>query len=652
MPHHTAPSPGARPARPSPALLAARLFLALSVVIGGLILLPVLDRGEPIASPTPLPPSARTPFAPLQVEPSVEVVPSLIPSDASPSLSSGPWIALAALEPEADPSMGETIKTWLDEALPAATLPEIPVVHIITPEAKGSTPAISHDAPGSLMLITWRQVDTDLLQIKIEMPDRPPPMGQIGMPPIPWAADAPEGAALYTARDQLDLPLTLALALLEAASGAYEQAALRLESAQMAAPELPGGMGHANRAAYHFVAGLVAAGRGDSLGALRAYSEALRLDGALAAAVVNRANIYLTLGDPATALTAYDQALSLSRNNPYLLYNRALAHLAVGDPQTALADVEEVILLTSGSSWALNLRGLILYTLGQYDRAHQDFTAALEITPEALQPLFNDARALTGAGDYQQALASYDRLLEMTPGNASLYLHQAEIYQQMGDLEKAAQILGRAIRLDETYLEAYLRRGALLVTLEQYDEALADAEAALALDPTAGRAYRIMGDALLADERWVEARDAYTGAIENGDAAPQTYAGRGWANHRLRFLDGAIRDYRQALALGYDDPLLSYRLGFALFDAGRFEDALNLFYAAINERLDTAETNAALALALDATVHRSEAEQAYRRALELDSRYGDVEFLGEQPLWTQLSVTRAVTILRRIEAAP
>ncbi|GAB4469044.1 MAG: hypothetical protein Kow00124_03900 [Anaerolineae bacterium] len=635
-------------------LLAAGLFLALSLVIGGVILVPVLGRGEEIVSSTPFaaPPAGDPSALPQGEEPSVEAVPSPTPSAAPPPLPSGPWIAVAALEPEADPAMGAMIRAWLDEALPAAALPEIPVVYTLTSQVEGSQPTIDRDAPGSLMLITWRQVDAGLLQIGIEMPDRLPQMAQIGMPLHPWEADAPEGGALYTTPDQLDLSLTLALALLEAAAGAYEQAALRLESIQGAALDLPAEMAQANQAAYHFAAGLVAAGRGDGLHALRAYSDALRLNESLSAAVVNRANLYLMLGDPGTALAAYNLALSLDGTSPYLLHNRALAQLAVGDPQAALADAGEVVLLTSGSAWALNLRGLILYTLGEYDHAHRDFTAALELAPDALPPLFNDARTLAGVGDYQQALASYDRLLEMTPDDATLYLYQAEIYQQMGDLQKAVQMLGRAIRLDEAYLEAYLRRGVLLVTLGQYDEALADAEAALTLDPTAGRAYHIMGDALLADERWIEARDAYTGAIENGDAAPQTYAGRGWANHRLRFLDGAIRDYQQALTFGYDDPLLLYRLGFALFDAGRFEDALNLFYAAINQGLDTAETNAALALALDATVRRSEAERAYRRALEMDSRYGNTEYLAGQPLWTQLAVARAVTILRRLEAAP
>jgi hypothetical protein len=55
-------------------------------------------------------------------------------------------------------------------------------------------------------------------------------------------------------------------------------------------------------------------------------------------------------------------------------------------------------------------------------------------------------------------------------------------------------------------------------------------------------------------------------------------------------------------------------------------------------------------LALDANLRRAEAEQEFQRAIDLDSNYADLDFLAKQPLWSESAVSRALVILRRLEA--
>jgi Flp pilus assembly protein TadD len=119
-----------------------------------------------------------------------------------------------------------------------------------------------------------------------------------------------------------------------------------------------------------------------------------------------------------------------------------------------------------------------------------------------------------------------------------------------------------------------------------------------------------------------------------------------------RYAPFAVRDYQDAIALGATDTLMLYHFGIALFDTGQYGDSVDVLLGAINGGIDTAEARARLAIALDATHREEDADAAYLRALELDSRYGDVEFLAEQPLWSRAAIRRAEIVLGRLEVAP
>ena len=82
-------------------------------------------------------------------------------------------------------------------------------------------------------------------------------------------------------------------------------------------------------------------------------------------------------------------------------------------------------------------------------------------------------------------------------------------------------------------------------------------------------------------------------------------------------------------------------------DAGRYEDSLDALLGAVNLGLDTPEAHAALAIALDRNGKKDEANTEYQQALNIDSRYGDTEFLATQPMWTSAIVQEADTILRQ-----
>jgi tetratricopeptide (TPR) repeat protein len=651
----TRQKPSVSPKGPSALSIVAFGFLIFSLIASIAIIRGAVDHPPAMGQATPDTPLPITPVR----QPAVTLdsgTPTASPeslSEAEVTPASIPHleISLIALPGSEDSSFNERLMEAIQAELSTLHLPDTVVIRT-EPTDQTDLQAVLALAPRDDNLrVIWNQESDGLTAIFLAFPLTTPPISRLETPLNPWDIGSPDGVPVYVAPDgRLDFVARLVAGSLQMMAG---QAPDRLATLQAVRLEgLPQEALVNNQAVAYFGLGLFQTAGGERFTALRSYSQSIRLKPDFAVALVNRGNIYLELGDPVAALDAYNTAESFGANPAVLAYNRALAYRMAGDTDSALAEAAQATSLSPEAAWSTNLEGLIYYSAGNYEAALDAFSQAQQYAPDDASSLFNQAVTLFTMGQYDQSLLLYDTLLELEPDNPVNYLHQGLAYRASGQAMQAVHAFSRAIMLDETYLEAYVQRAHLYVEEGQTQQALWDVEKILALDPNDGRAYWITGDALLVQEQFAEAKTAYTQAIDLGEVSAEVYAGRGWAWHRLRYTEAAIRDYEQALMLGANTPTLLYRLGFALFDAGRYEDARDALLGAVNSGLDTAEAHAVLALAFDANLQRQEAEQEYRRALELDPRYGRTQFLAQQPLWSQLAVTRASAILRRLDLAP
>jgi tetratricopeptide (TPR) repeat protein len=366
---------------------------------------------------------------------------------------------------------------------------------------------------------------------------------------------------------------------------------------------------------------------------------------------VNRGNTYLKLGDPVSALHDYERALQLEPDRIDVMYNEAVAYEQLGDADSAALAVLEIARLMPEAAWVVNLQGATYYRQSDWEKAAVAFERAHQLAPKEEIPLFNLAQTRYQMADYEASQVAYEALVQLAPDNATYYLRLADAYQIDHRVGVAERALDKAIELRPDYIEAYLMRGALNLRGGRFAAASADAQAVIDLNSEDGRGYALLGEVQLARQQWWDATDTFTLALDAGDTRAEVYKGRGWAWHQLRYMPYAVRDYEKAVALGDGDPMLLYHFGLALLDVGRYGDALDPLVGAMNAGIDTPEAYAVLAVALDANKRRTEAEDAYRRAIELDARYGDLEFLREQPLWSQASINRARTILARLDAS-
>jgi tetratricopeptide (TPR) repeat protein len=258
--------------------------------------------------------------------------------------------------------------------------------------------------------------------------------------------------------------------------------------------------------------------RGDTLGAIDAYSQVLQKDPSQLAALGNRALLLAAQGRNEEAIADYDQLLLIDaqnypaidrraalrdrmgqyqlalddlqlilshRDNDPALYNRICeAQLHLGHYQPALQAIEQALRLKRGWPIALRNRAAVYDAMGDYDRAEQDYQSLLQRDPQ-------DSEALNGmgliaqfrSGDLVAAETYYRKAVLFNPYNAGAWYNIAFLEAQQDLLDAAIKDFGEAIRCDSRYADAYVNRGLLWMRKEAVTTALADFETALGLQP-------------------------------------------------------------------------------------------------------------------------------------------------------------------------
>ena len=136
---------------------------------------------------------------------------------------------------------------------------------------------------------------------------------------------------------------------------------------------------HADRALDWCAAHLA---RKELVAALSDCDHALARDPKSAAALSNRASVWILAGEEKRALVDIEAALVLTPDDPSLYYNRGLANARLGDRRKAIEDYSEAIRRKPDFAVAYHNRGYEHERLGQAEAAIFDYRRALAITPE------------------------------------------------------------------------------------------------------------------------------------------------------------------------------------------------------------------------------------------------------------------------------
>lgn len=186
---------------------------------------------------------------------------------------------------------------------------------------------------------------------------------------------------------------------------------------------------------------------GDWMGAIEAYTEAIKQGARTGLIYNNRGVARHALGDRLGALDDFQSALALRNDQATLYQNRGILHAEQGEFANAIADFSSALHLEPHNAEAYLRRGLSYAKLENWPQAIADYTAARQYQPQRASLYFHRGLAHGKLGHFSEAIADYTHTLQLNPRHALAHFCRGLLRQQLGDLQRAVSDLTAAARL-------------------------------------------------------------------------------------------------------------------------------------------------------------------------------------------------------------
>ncbi|MBD2389783.1 tetratricopeptide repeat-containing serine protease family protein [Aphanizomenon flos-aquae NRERC-008] len=197
----------------------------------------------------------------------------------------------------------------------------------------------------------------------------------------------------------------------------------------------------------YFAQGVEKGLQGDNLGAIVAYTEAIRLNPKYAEAYNRRGIVYVNLGDKQAAIDDFTQAIKINPNYDKAYNNRGNVRSDLGDKQAAIDDFTQAIKINPNYANAYNNRGNVRYDLGDKQAAIDDFTQAIKINPNYDKAYNNRGSVRDDLGDKQGAIDDFNLAIKINPNDAEAYNNRGNVHYELGDKQGAIDDFQQAANL-------------------------------------------------------------------------------------------------------------------------------------------------------------------------------------------------------------
>ncbi|MEM6488979.1 MAG: tetratricopeptide repeat protein [Pseudomonadota bacterium] len=322
------------------------------------------------------------------------------------------------------------------------------------------------------------------------------------------------------------------------------------------------------------------------------------------------------LGNDADALTAYQETEQLSGTATDRLVRVQVEAMArSGQVTEAIAEIDAHLSTTLGDARLETLRE----DLAAGTIPGPIVTAGAEGAAEAL---FGISGFLTRGQNTIIGLA-YSRLATyLNPDLTDAKILLAQLLRREGQYPLAIAAFESVPRSAPEALGAQIGRAQALQADGQIEPAIIAMREVTARFPRAVEAHTALGDMLRQEERWVDAAVAYDSAITLTDPIERhhwvLFYQRGIAYERADQWDQAEADFRRALELEPDQPLVLNYLGYSLVELRRnLAEAQDMIEKAVEQRPEDGYIVDSLGWVLWRVGEFQEAVKHLERAVEL-----------------------------------
>jgi tetratricopeptide (TPR) repeat protein len=251
------------------------------------------------------------------------------------------------------------------------------------------------------------------------------------------------------------------------------------------------------------------------------------------------------------------------------------------------------------------------------------FDVVRNATDGLAEVYFTLATALNGEASNAYTLVYARTATFLRPDHLDSILLTAGLLIQQGQTDLAIEAYGLVPKDHPAFYAAEIGRAEALASADRDDEAIAVLTDLTRTNGDLMMVYLSLGDLLRKEERFDEASKAYDKALERvGTVNPAhwvVFYSRGITNEREKRWEMADADFRKALELNPDQPLVLNYLGYSLVERGeKLDEALDMIQRAVAAEPGSGYIVDSLAWALFTLGRYSEALDPMERASILE----------------------------------
>ncbi|MEA1984722.1 MAG: tetratricopeptide repeat protein [Euryarchaeota archaeon] len=237
-------------------------------------------------------------------------------------------------------------------------------------------------------------------------------------------------------------------------------------------------------------------------------------------------------------------------------------------------------------------KGYVLYEIGRYEDTLQRYDEAIDIWDKLERLLLADQR-------HDEAERVHDRMSEAR-------FNKCFVLYKLSRYDDALNIIDQALESDPDRPNYLFSRGFVLLALEDPDSALESFEKAAAIAPKFADSWYYQGMIFYHRKQYDRALECYDKALENADTLHFPFPRYSFLN---LFPTPRIKD---------NNAEILYCKGNTLFEMGRYEDALEVFEAALETRSQFVEAWQSIGNTRLKLGKQNAAHSAYECVLQLD----------------------------------
>ncbi|MGB7161373.1 MAG: tetratricopeptide repeat protein [Tepidisphaeraceae bacterium] len=185
-------------------------------------------------------------------------------------------------------------------------------------------------------------------------------------------------------------------------------------------------------------------------------------------------------------------------------------------------------------------------------------------------------------GQYEKATVQYEAMVRLDPYTALNHYKLGISYHFLQRLQEAASAYLRALKLDPKDANSSMNLGLVYLAMGRLDDAVRYSEKATLLSPGSAVAYSNLGVVMEAKGDFVRAESAYRRSLDLDSRQTETLLNLGSNLIKQGKTADAVSIMERVLQQS-DTPQIRKRYGDALTKAGKYDDAVKQYEAALTK---------------------------------------------------------------------